>query len=260
MTSRIGRGSLFLLLLGLILVSGGLARASSIKDNNLIRVDRESLFHSGNKSDETTRIRCLRTSLIRQEDTSEGEYKYRTLCQADWGSFAVFRSYDSGSGELRELLVDVNSGQWILINDTPDLPPREPEETVLEFSKRVRNLRDHSIRIESSSWRFDPFDGEFLESAKKRVWSKLKETDPDVADLVDNILQSFGDASSPEAIIMTSSLERFVYSGEKHLSSDLKKKRLHSTIESFKGEHQTTDFESEFGKWGESFPDPPRLQ
>lgn len=254
--------------------------AQGFVDDPPVRVDQEVSFLLPQTEQGQPSIHCLLSSILRRRTPMDKQYdhKYRTLCEADWGRFATFSRHRSDTGVAETLLVDIDSGEWLLINDTPNISPQEENETRFEFAARAKNPRDHTYRLESHSWRFDPFDGENLESARSRNWKKLKEMDPELTDLITRILRTFGNVINPETIIMTHTLEELVYSGKalsapgqktveelvhsgKALSApSLKARRIKSKIEPADSDHEITAFERKFGKWGESFPDPPKLK
>ncbi len=215
----------------------------------------------GAESDDSI-YRCLESGISLNKDRSTtNTIKSRILCDTPLGRFAHFWSFDRGTtGETTVVLVNVESGSWLKIGDQPEIEARGADEDLWAWQERLGEVRDHLVAIETSTRLFDPFDAEVTEEARSVLWEDLQKSDPDLAELVASLLEDLGTCRHPWCEALTGSIEKWVYAGEKPVSPEVVVRRLTGDRLEDHDDHEQSDFEKDFGKWGDSFPDPPRLQ
>lgn len=216
---------------------------------------------AGEDDPENPRIRCLATGLIRNDGEIPMIQYNRVLCETSRGRLAMYGAADLGStGEIVSVLVDVDSGSWLRIVDQPEIEPRGVDEDIWAWQGRANEIRDHLVTTETSTRLFDPFDAEVTEEARSVLWEDLQTSDPEIAELVAFLLERLGACRHPWCDFLTVGIDEWVYAGPPISSPEVQVRRLGKTTLEDPDEHEQTDFEHDFGKWGDSFPDPPRLQ
>jgi hypothetical protein len=203
--------------------------------------------------------RCLDSGIALGKDRSTANTtKSRILCEAPWGRFAHFWSFDQGTtGETTTVLVDTDSGSWLKIVDRPEIEARGADEDTWAWQKRLEEVRDHLVTIETSTRLFDPFDAEVTEEARSVLWEDLQKSDPELAEMVVFLLEDLGRCRHPWCEALTRSVEKWVYGGDQPTSPEVVVRRLAGDGLEDPDDHEQSDFENDFGKWGDSFPDPP---
>jgi len=206
--------------------------------------------------------RCIDSGIAVQKDQSTANTtKSRILCDTPWGRFAHYWAFDRGTtGESTVVLVDIESGAWLKVFDQPEIEPRGKDEDKWAWQDRLSDVRDHLVTVETSTRLFDPFDAEVTQEARSVLWDGLQQSDPDLAEVVISILEDLGACRHPWCEGLTGALEKWVYAGPPLRSPQVIVRRVPGGGLEDPGEHEQSDFENDFGKWGDSFPDPPRLQ
>lgn len=205
--------------------------------------------------------RCLDSGIsINKDRSTVSTIKSRILCDTPWGRFAHFWAFDrASSGESVIVLIDVDSGVWLKLVDQPEIEPRGEDEDRWAWQGRLDEVRNHLVSVETSARLFDPFDAEVAMEARSVLWEDLQKSDPDLAEIVILLLEDLGACRHPWCEALTGSLGKWVYAGEPLRSPEVVVRRVAGGGVVDPKEHELFDFEKDFGKWGDSFPDPPKL-
>lgn len=215
---------------------------------------------TGEDSDSQAVAECLEVTLIREDGELPMVRYGRTLCVTPVGRVALFEAADLGStGEVTTTLIDVDSGSWLRIMDQPEIEKRGVDEDIWVWEKRLNDVRDHLVSVETSTRLFDPFDAEVTDEARSVLWEDLQKSDPDLAEVVGFLLEALGACRHPWCEGLTHGVEDWVYGGEPMESPEVTVRRTGNILLENPDEHEISDFEKDFGKWGDSFPDPPKL-
>jgi hypothetical protein len=206
-------------------------------------------------------FRCMASTLVLNDrEKIISTSKRRILCETPIGPLGFFFRAELGTtGISKTLLVDIDTGSWLEVTDKPDIDPRKPDEDKWTWEARLNEIRDHVVTIESSTRIFDPFDAEVTEQAREVLWNDLKESDPKIATVVGFLVENLGGCKSPYCMGLVHSVTDWVFAGQPPVSSQVNVQMLGVPSIGDPDEHELTDFEKGFGKWGRSFPDPPRL-
>jgi len=196
---------------------------------------------------------------LRADKTDAPVSRSRILCETLHGNLAVYWKFDRTKGISETILVDIESDVWLKIVDTPQVEPRKADESTREWGARLRDTRNHVIEVETSTRLFDPYDGEVTDEARSVLWEGLEASDPELANFVVSFLEDFGQCWNPNFSTLVSRLENSIYDGEHVSSPKLEVKRVRTYVENAAEHKEAIEFEKEFGKWGSSFPDPPKL-
>lgn len=208
---------------------------------------------------------CFVSSIAFKADNSQPEMtKARVLCDTSRGKIATYWKFGLTTGISETLLVDVDSDSWLKIVDTPQVEPRKADESTQDWGARLKDTRDHVIEVETSTRLFDPYDGEVTDEARSVLWEGLGLSDPELADFVVSFLEDFGGCRNPHFSNLVSRVENSIYDGGHVSSPQIEMKRVRAygenAAESEKNkDKEVLEFEEGFGKWGTSFPDPPKL-
>ncbi len=249
------------LFLGLLVSSGPFAvAADATKDMRRMEV-RFEVRVAGEDPDARAIADCLDTTLIREDGELPSVRYGRTLCTTPNGRLAVFEAANIGStGEVTSILIDVDSGSWLKITDQPEIDERGVDEDIWAWQGRLADVRDHLVTVETSTRIFDPFDAEVTEEARSVLWEDLQISDPELSELVIFVLENLGNCRHPFCESLTHSVESWIYAGAPLNSPEVSVRRTGKGMLEDPDDHEQSDFEKDFGKWGDSFPDPPRLQ
>lgn len=230
-------------------------------DDDVLRMN--TLFEVGIASAESDApvIRCMASTLTARDSDVSVTHKRRILCESPIGPFAIFGQDEIGTtGEVVTVLVDIDSGSWLKIVDQTEIDPRGLDEDKWAWSARLNEIRDHLVTVESSTRLFDPFDAEVTQQARSVLWDGLQESDPTVAALVEYLVENVSNCKYPYCQVLTRSIGEWVYGDKGPASPEAEARMVGRPSLEEPDEHEETDFEKAFGKWGRSFPDPPRLE
>lgn len=250
----------FCLLVGLIMSFGGALSAQGLVQHEMYRYDQQIQYKIPGVDHPDSVIECRRTWIFLRGGGLPEVGKSRMLCKTPSKTFTWFRSFNIKNGSKDILFVDNDNQSWLRIQDVPEIVPRDKDESLDQFGRRLNDKRDHVIRIETSNRKFNAIDGEVLDAGRKRIWEALEQSDPEVVELVTDILENFGSDPSPDWDVILRDLVECVYDGGEISSPELEVHRYQPEIQKMKDDYEISDFEKEFGKCGKSFPDPPSFR
>jgi len=245
----------FLLTLGF----AGPARAADSPDPNAVRrLDKTVHYLDGHGVEVAT---CLASSSLADPNSEIDVQSNRVLCHFEDGSKIVWHiQFEIGTtGASKQVLLDVGTGNWLMISDSTDIRPREKDEPWSDWKTRMLAAEDSKTEItaETNLSRFEEFRESDGDSARKAIWRRIEDDQPELAALITRLVVDFGTDMQGVLAPIVADLTHTVYAGPEVQPSKfiVKTDRPHLV----KPDAPESEFEAEFGR-SATWPEMPRVK